>query len=126
MSCCSTIQNILTAGIKQPNPVAWFRDAVSGLIKCAKQQQIYTDEDIAKNRASCGNCEHSTKTESLLTVQSQCMAPDPTRGNAPCGCFIICKTMVDKCPLNKWDTKEAEITIRGKPIVFSNENNVPL
>lgn len=124
--CCGAAKNLVTAAISAPEIFSWFRDAITGIVKCFNKQQIYNDDNIIKNRADCGNCEHSTKTDGKLTVQSQCMAPDPNKENAPCGCFIVCKTMVDKCPLNKWTSTPVEITLRNKPIMFSNESDIIL
>jgi hypothetical protein len=97
------VKNLKEAASQNPNPFNWFRDGLTGIVKCLTGQTLYTDEEIVKNRDVCRLCEHSTKNEKgELTSKSQCMAPDPAKENAPCGCFIICKTQTDKCPLSKW------------------------
>lgn len=101
--------NLVKAAASQPDIVKWFKDGVNGLIKCAGNISIYTDEQIQKNRDACRECPHSTKTDGKLTMQSQCMAPDPNKNGAACGCIILCKTQTDKCPLGKWAT----LTING-------------
>ncbi len=112
----SVAKRMYEAAKQQPNLIGWFKDGVTGLIKCALGKQDYTDVEIQQNRDVCRGCEHSTKNEKGdLTNKSQCMAPDPEKGGAPCGCIIMCKTQVGKCPLNKW----THLTInRDKP-----ENN---
>lgn len=96
-------KNLSAAATSNPDVFRWFRDGLSGIVKCVLGQQRYSDADIVKNRDVCRGCEYSTKTEDgKLTVQSQCMRPDPTKNNAPCGCFITCKTQVGEC--DKWTT----------------------
>lgn len=110
-------KNLVDAATGNSNAFRWFRDGITGVVKCALGQQNYSDEDIAKNRDVCRNCEHSTKTDGKLTIQSQCMRPDPKNNNAPCACFITCKTQVGAC--DKWTT----LTINSsapKPILNSD------
>jgi hypothetical protein len=102
------VKNLVQAAIKQPDPVKWFRDGVSGVIKCISGKYIYSDEDIVKNREVCRTCEFSSKTDGKLTISSQCQAIDPATGT-PCQCFILCKTAEGKCPLKKW----THLTING-------------
>lgn len=107
-------RNFIKAAQSQPDKINWFKDGVSGLIKCLNHKTIYTDDIISLNREACRNCEFSTKdNDQDLNTTSQCMAPDPAQDNAPCGCFILCKTQSDVCPLNKWthltiDKQESE------------------
>lgn len=99
----ATIKNLIKAGTSQESSLRWFKDGVTGLIKCIGTTSKYDDETIKKNREICRGCEHSTKNAAgLLYSQSQCMAPDPAKDGAQCGCFILCKTQVDTCPLSKW------------------------
>lgn len=100
------IKNMIEAGAKQPGKIKWFKDGINGLIKCLEGKSIYSDEDIQKNRDTCRLCEFSSRnTDGKINLSSQCMAPDPAKNNAPCGCFIVCKTSQDpKCPLGKWTT----------------------
>jgi hypothetical protein len=108
------IGNIATAAKQQPNKFKWFRDGVTGLAKCVGHQSKYSDQDIKINRDACRNCEHSTKQDGKLTSMSQCMAPDPERGGAPCGCFVMCKTQSGDCPLKVWKT--TPITLNGNNV----------
>lgn len=101
--------NIVKAAASQPDIIQWFKDGVSGIVKCIGGISIYTDEQIQHNRNICRGCIHSTKTDGKLTAQSQCMAPDPLKNGAACGCIILCKTQTDKCPLGKW----ASLTVNG-------------
>lgn len=104
------IMNLGRAALAQKFPIKWFKDGLSGLIKCLEGDTLYDDDGIKYNRDQCRNCPHATKDESgNLTVKSQCMAPDPEQNNAPCGCLLLCKTQTGKCPLNKF----TEITIKG-------------
>jgi len=99
----SVIRNLIKAASSQPNAIKWFRDGVSGIIKCLEGNVLYTDSEISENRQVCQDCEFSTKNDKgKLTLSSQCMAPDPERGGAPCGCFIVCKTQSGSCPIHKW------------------------
>jgi hypothetical protein len=94
-------KNLSDAATGNSNVFRWFRDGVSGIVKCVLGQQRYSDADILKNRDTCRTCEYSTKNaEGKLTVQSQCMRPDPNNNNAPCACFITCKSQVGEC--DKW------------------------
>jgi len=97
------ITNLVRAGSTQESKLKWFKDGLSGLIKCIGTTSKYDDETIKRNREICRGCEHSTKNAAgVLYSQSQCMAPDPAKDGAQCGCFILCKTQVDVCPLSKW------------------------
>ncbi len=99
------VGNLIKAGVSQSKPFHWFKDGLNGIIKCMGLKSIYKEDQIQANRDACRECEHSTKNEDgKLYVYSQCMAPDPEKDGAPCGCFITCKTQVSKCPLNKWVT----------------------
>ena len=104
--------NLVKAAIAQPDAIKWFKDGVTGLIKCIGHDTPYTDEQVINNREVCRGCPHASKTDGKMTVNSQCMAPDPTKNGAPCGCFIICKTQVGACPLGKW----TQITVDKKPM----------
>ena len=98
------IGNLLSAAKSQNNKIKWFKDGVSGIIKCLKEDVLYTDLDIQKERDVCRDCEYSTKDKNgRLTQTSQCMGIDPNTG-ASCGCFILCKTQAGTCPLEKWKT----------------------
>lgn len=109
----SIVKNLTEAVIQQPNKLKWFKNGVSGIIKCLDSNSIYTDEEIQENRKQCQNCEFSTKNEAgKLNMKSQCMAPDPNNENAPCGCFILCKTQSDSCPIKKFAPKITDITIK--------------
>jgi len=109
----SVMRSMYEAATKQPNKITWIRDGITGLIKCAIGKQDYTDSEIQKNREVCRSCEYATKNEKgELTNKSQCMAPDPEKNGAPCGCIIMCKTQVGKCPLNKW----TDLTINKEPL----------
>jgi hypothetical protein len=101
--------NLVKAVVQQPDKIKWFKDGVSGIIKCVDGQTIYTDEQIVQNREGCRQCEHSSKVDGKLTATSQCTAIDPET-NAPCMCFIICKTQVGTCPLRKWVDLTVSIT----------------
>ena len=115
------VANIIGAGVSQSKPFHWFKDGIKGLIKCMGMKSIYTDEEIQINRDICRDCEHSTKNnEGKLYVYSQCMAPDPKKNGEKCGCFITCKTQVDKCPLEKF----VPITINNKSRIMK-ENTQP-
>lgn len=103
------IKNLIQAASQQKNKIKWFKDGLTGIFKCLSDDVLYTDEDIQKNRDVCRECPFSTKDKkNKLTMTSQCMAKDPNTG-APCGCFILCKTQADKCPLNKWTTVQLTI-----------------
>lgn len=104
----NTIGNLAMAAIKQPDIVEWFKDGITGIVKCMGGSS-YSDEQLVQNRNACRECPHSTKTDGKLTMQSQCMAPDPAKSGAPCGCIIMCKTQVGTCPLGKW----TQITINN-------------
>lgn len=119
------VKNIASAAISQSNVFRWFRDGITGLVKCFTGSSLYSDEDIIKNRDVCRECEHSTKTDDRLTLQSQCMAPDPQQNNAPCGCFITCKTQTGKCPLNKWTTLTIS-TDKQEKLVRINDINIDI
>lgn len=93
--------NLVTAAVQQPDVIKWVKDGTTGLLKCLEGKTLYTDQEIVKNREMCRNCEHATKVDGKLKSTSQCMAPDPET-KVPCGCFIVCKTQTDKCPLNKF------------------------
>lgn len=112
------MKNLGAAAVSNPNAFRWFRDGITGIVKCVLGQQAYSDADIVKNRDVCRNCEFATKDgNGKLTNQSQCMRPDPEKNNAPCGCFITCKTQVGSC--DKWTT----LTINNnniKPILNSD------
>jgi hypothetical protein len=94
-------KNLVKASIEQPDKIRWFKDGLTGILKCIDGQTLYSDEVIVQNRNICRECEFSSKTDGKLTATSQCMAVDPETG-APCGCFIICKTQTGKCPVEKW------------------------
>ena len=104
------IMNLTKAGLAQKSPFKWFKDGLSGLIKCLDGDLLYDDDGIKFNRLACKDCEYSTKDDNgNITLKSQCMAPDPKNNGAPCACFITCKTQSDTCPLNKFTT----LTIKG-------------
>ena len=105
----NVVKNLAKAVVQQPNTIKWFKDGVTGIIKCIEGKTLYSDEQIVKQRDVCRECENSTKIDGKLTGTSQCMAVDPETG-APCACFIICKTQTGTCPLNKW----ANLTISIK------------
>lgn len=114
MGCSScgkrALSNLVKAAKSQPDKVRWFKDGVTGIAKCLGHKTTHSDEQISHNREVCRNCEFSTKnSQGKLTMSSQCMAPDPNNNNAPCGCFIICKTQNDQCPLGKW----TQLTIKN-------------
>ena len=94
--------NLLEAFKQQPNKIEWLKEGATGLVKSITGNKDYSDEDIKKNRDVCRECPHSTMKDGKLTTSSQCMAPDPTKNNAPCGCPILSKSETGKCPLNKW------------------------
>lgn len=120
------VKNIIEAASKQANIFKWFRDGISGIAKCFTGSSLYTDEDIVKNRDVCRTCEHSTKDESgKLTIQSQCMGPDPEQNGAPCGCPIICKTQTGKCPLNKWTHITISANLKTE-ILHQNNVNIEI
>lgn len=99
------LSNLKKAALSQDNMLKWAIDGLTGLIKCVTEDLLYTKEDVLSNRQVCKGCEHSSKNaKGLSDIDSQCMAPDPNNNNAPCGCFILCKTQVGKCPLGKWKT----------------------
>lgn len=98
----SVLNNLIKAAKEQPNKIEWFIEGLTGLVKCATNDKSYSDEDIKKNRDVCRTCEHSTKKDGKLTSSSQCMAPNPEKGGAPCGCNVSCKSQTGKCPLEKW------------------------
>ncbi len=97
-----TIRNLGSIAKQSNEPFKWILTGVKGIIKCIEGKTIYSDEEIQRNRDVCRQCEFATKTDGKLTLQSQCMAPDPKMGGQPCGCFITCKTQVDVCPLGKF------------------------
>lgn len=108
MGCNSCSKNFKKAFKSQPDKISWFLDGVSGLYKCLTKDVEYTPEQISANRDVCRTCEHSTRNpKGNIFVHSQCMAIDPAT-NAPCGCFILCKTQVGECPLGKWVTLTVE------------------
>lgn len=96
------IVNMAKAAISQENKVSWFLDGITGLKKCVTNDVDYSKEQIEANRQACKDCPHSTKKDGKITTFSQCMAPDPAKNNQPCGCFVLCKTQVGKCPLDRW------------------------
>ncbi len=98
----SVIKNMTNAAKSQKDVFRWFKDGVSGLYKCVTNEKAYSDEQIVKNRNTCEECPHSTKKNGKLFNTSQCMAPDPEKNGEVCGCFILCKTQVGKCPLNQF------------------------
>lgn len=106
--------NLGKAAAAQPKKIEWFKQGARGLIKCFNHSVIYSDEDIKANRDVCRECPHSTKEGGKLTTLSQCMAPDPKRNGAPCGCFVVCKTQSDTCPLNLF--KSVPITLNKEPL----------
>ena len=113
----SVVANLLKAGNENPDKVGWFKDAITGIFKCAIGGGTYTDEEIQKNRDICRDCQYSTKNEeNKITMKSQCMGPDPMKNGAPCGCFILCKTQVGKCPMGKW----THLKVNGKDISSSD------
>jgi len=98
------VANLIEAGATQERPLSWFLDGASKLAKCILKEPSYPDHQIRSNREACKNCIHSTKnTAGKVTTLSQCMAPDPAKDGAKCGCFILCKTQVGECPLKLWD-----------------------
>ena len=103
--------NLLKAAVQQPDAVKWFKDGVTGLLKCLEGVTIYSDKEIIANRDVCRACEFSTKTDGKLTASSQCTATDPKTG-APCMCFVLCKTQVDVCPLGKF----TNLTVNRSPV----------
>lgn len=108
MGCSSCTKNLKKAFSAQPERLSWFLDGITGLYKCLTQDVEYSKEQISANRDVCRNCEYSTKNKNgNIFVHSQCMAIDP-KTNAPCGCFILCKTQVGECPLGKWVTLTVE------------------
>lgn len=107
-------KNLVQAAKSQPKKLEWFRDGATKLLKCFNHDVIYTDSDIQSNRDACRLCEHSTKEGGKLTTLSQCMAPDPEKGGAACGCFILCKTQSGECPLKLW--KSVPITLNGEAV----------
>jgi hypothetical protein len=119
------VRNLSEAGSKAPNAFNWFRDGITGIVKCLTGTTLYTDEEIIKNRDVCRKCEHSTKNnKNELSSKSQCMAPDPSKNNAPCGCFIICKTQTDKCPLSKWTHLTVDKNLQKiKENLYHSDNN---
>jgi len=104
------IVNTFEAAASQSNLLLWFKDGITGLAKCFTNEIKYNDDQISAHRDICRKCEFSTKKNGNLTTGSQCMAPDPARNGAACGCFILCKTQVGECQLKKW----TELTINGK------------
>lgn len=111
--------NFVEAASQQPNKFKWFRDGITGIVKCLTGNSIYSDEDIVKNRDVCRGCEHSTKQDGKMNIKSQCMAVDPAT-NAPCACPIVCKTQSGKCPLNKW--VHITLTVKNKTHSLQNED----
>lgn len=108
------LKNLINAAKTQNNKIKWFKDGVSGIVKCLTEDIAYTDEDIQKNRDICRECPHSTKGKNnTLTMTSQCMGINPDTGEV-CGCFILCKTQNGECPLSKWST--IKITIEKNDI----------
>lgn len=96
------VANMTKVVQEQPDKIKWFKDGITGLFKCITGDTKYTDAEIIINREACRTCEYSTKVDGKLTKKSQCMAPNPENNNAPCGCFILCKTQTGPCPLNKF------------------------
>lgn len=116
------IRNLTEAATKQPDRFKWFRDGISGIIKCFTNA-IYSDKDIVNNRNTCSNCEYSSKNDNnKLTIQSQCMRPDPSKNNAPCACFIVCKTQSGYCDRWVHITTSAQKTIKTKTLYDNDEN----
>jgi hypothetical protein len=108
----SVISNLIEAGKTQENKLQWVTKGVNGILKSLTGETIYSDDDIQKNRDYCRNCQYSTKKDGKLTNFSQCMAPDPQKDGAKCGCFIEHKTRTDICPLKIWKT--VPLTINKK------------
>jgi hypothetical protein len=105
----SVASNFIKAVKTQPNKLKWFKDGVKGILKCIGHIQIYDDLGVQNNRDVCRLCDQSSKPNGKLTAASQCMAIDPET-NAPCACFILCKTQSGKCPIGKWTS----LTINNK------------
>lgn len=101
----NTISNLMDAAKSQVKPFKWFKDGITGLVKCITSESNATVETIKHRRDVCRSCEFVTKSDKgdLITL-SQCMAVDPATGQK-CGCFITCKTQLEneKCPLGKWE-----------------------
>lgn len=115
------INNTAEAFKKQTDKFQWFRDGITGIVKCLTGNTLYSDDDIIKNRNICRECEYSTKdSNGKITTSSQCMAPDPKNNNIPCGCFIVCKTQSSKCPLEKWTHLTISVNNPTKPIHNNN------
>lgn len=109
----TAIANIVKAGSQQPDKLMWFVDGLTGLIRSAGGSLHYDVSGVKSNRDSCRDCEHATKNGvGELHTLSQCMAPDPTKNGAACGCFILAKTEVGECPLGRWTA--TKITISGR------------
>lgn len=96
------LPNLTKAIIEQPDKIKWFKDGAKGIYKCITNDKLYTDEEIISNRKVCEGCEFATnkKDNGKLSMKSQCMLPDPDNNNAPCACFLICKTGTGSC--YKW------------------------
>ena len=115
------IKNLNRAISEQPEKIKWFRDGLSGIIKCFSNITKYSDEDIKKNRDVCRQCEYSSKnTNNELDIKSQCMRPNPEKNNAPCACFIVCKTQVGSC--DKWT--HVQLTINKKEQILRDEGDI--
>lgn len=97
----SVVSTLTKAVLSQPDKIKWFKDGASGLLKCIEGKTLYSDKEIVKNRDICRQCEFSTKVDNKLVATSQCQVKDPDTGEI-CGCFILCKTQTDKCPINKF------------------------
>lgn len=103
------IGNLVQAANSQPDTIKWFKEGIKGIVKAIGVKSEYSDPDIQLHRDICRKCDHSTKSkDGQLTGFSQCMYPDPEKGGAPCGCFILAKTQAGKCPAKLWP-----ITING-------------
>lgn len=98
----NVVSNLVEAASSQSDKFKWFRDGITGIVKCWAGQTKYSDEEIVKNRNFCRECEYATKEDGKITTKSQCMAPDPTKNGEKCGCFIVCKTQSGKCPIDKF------------------------
>ena len=98
----SVVSNMVKAVKTQSNPLRWFKDGATGLLKCVTDETGYSHEQILANREACESCQYSTKKNGKVFTTSQCMAPDPEKNGEVCGCFILCKTQVGKCPLGKF------------------------
>lgn len=118
------LRNLIEAGGQQTDKFSWFRDGITGIVKCFTGQSKYSDEDIVKNRDVCRKCPHAAiADDGKLTNASQCMAPDPGKNGAPCGCFIVCKTQNGECPINSWThltINRDKLNNKTKPVLDNN------